>query len=242
MGDKAKALRGERGRGERRTLPSVSPSPPQPAGLSPSSLQACPPQSVSFVPLEEGADPMRITRVTATPIVAPESAKQEASWLSESLVANPMSIYPGYKDRRSSWGAKWGPEVLVRIKTDDGMVGIGGSAPGAGPADDRAAFRQPARRAGSVQHRAALGPDVPRLPAVWAQGAADHGDQRGRYRPVGHGRQGDGAAGVAVAGRQGATIPCRPIRPATMSPCTRRWASTSSSWRCRTARPTAGRG
>ncbi len=72
---------------------------------------------------------MRITRVTATPIVAPESEKKEASWLSESLVANPMSIYPGYKDRRSSWGAKWGPEVLVRIETDEGLTGIGGSAP-----------------------------------------------------------------------------------------------------------------
>lgn len=72
---------------------------------------------------------MRITRVTATPIRAPESVRQEASWLSESLVANPMSIYPLYKDRRSSWGAKWGPEVLVRIETDDGLVGIGGSAP-----------------------------------------------------------------------------------------------------------------
>jgi L-rhamnonate dehydratase len=45
------------------------------------------------------------------------------------LVANPMSMYPEYRARRSSWGAGWGPEVLVRIETDDGLVGIGGNAP-----------------------------------------------------------------------------------------------------------------
>src|SRR5262249_35301797 len=34
-----------------------------------------------------------------------------------------------YKDRRSSWGARWGHEVLVRIETDDGLIGIGCTAP-----------------------------------------------------------------------------------------------------------------
>jgi len=71
---------------------------------------------------------MRISRATATPIRPAED--RAASWLSESLVANPMSIYPAYKARRSSWGAQWGPEVLVRIETDDGLVGTGGTAPG----------------------------------------------------------------------------------------------------------------
>lgn len=70
---------------------------------------------------------MRITRVTATPIRPPQP--QPPSWLSESVVANPMSIYPRYKERRSSWGARWGPEVLVRITTDEGLEGIGGNAP-----------------------------------------------------------------------------------------------------------------
>jgi L-rhamnonate dehydratase len=70
---------------------------------------------------------VRITSVTATPIrPAPSRA---ASWLSESVVANPMSIYPAYKEKRSSWGAQWGPEVLVRITTDDGLEGIGCTAP-----------------------------------------------------------------------------------------------------------------
>jgi hypothetical protein len=67
---------------------------------------------------------MRIVRVTATPLHSPEPTP--ASWLGESLVANPMSIYPRYKARRSSWGATWGPDVIVRVYTDDGVEGIGG--------------------------------------------------------------------------------------------------------------------
>jgi L-rhamnonate dehydratase len=70
---------------------------------------------------------MRIAQVTATPVQVRET--KPASWLSESLVANPMSIYPAYKARRSSWQGRWGREVLVRITTDDGLVGIGGTAP-----------------------------------------------------------------------------------------------------------------
>jgi L-rhamnonate dehydratase len=72
---------------------------------------------------------VKITRVLATPVQPPASYAAPASWLSESLVANPMSIYPRYRDRRSSWGARWGHEVLVRIETDEGLIGIGGTAP-----------------------------------------------------------------------------------------------------------------
>jgi L-rhamnonate dehydratase len=72
---------------------------------------------------------MKITRVWATPVRPPAHYEAHASWLSESLVANPMSIYAEYKDRRSSWGARWGHEVLVRIETDDGLIGIGCTAP-----------------------------------------------------------------------------------------------------------------
>ena len=72
---------------------------------------------------------MKITRVWATPVCPPAGYDAPASWLSESLVANPMSIYPAYKDRRSSWGTRWGHEVLIRVETDEGLVGIGGTAP-----------------------------------------------------------------------------------------------------------------
>ncbi len=70
---------------------------------------------------------MRITGVTASPIRA--GFGRPTSWLSESVVANPMSIYPAYKDRRSSWYPRWGGEIVVRITTDDGLEGIGAVAP-----------------------------------------------------------------------------------------------------------------
>ena len=71
---------------------------------------------------------MRISGVTVTPVRPDDS--QPKSWLSESVVANPMSIYPEYAARRSSWGAQWGPELLVRIQTDEGIEGIGCGVPG----------------------------------------------------------------------------------------------------------------
>jgi len=45
------------------------------------------------------------------------------TWLGETLVANPMSIYAEYKARRSSWQADFG-RGLVRIRTDDGLEGF----------------------------------------------------------------------------------------------------------------------
>ena len=61
---------------------------------------------------------MRITAVKVYPI------PMRSSWLNESLVANPMSIYPQYKAKRSSW---YGPmtSAVVRIETDEGIHGLG---------------------------------------------------------------------------------------------------------------------
>jgi len=46
------------------------------------------------------------------------------SWLSNGLIANPMSIYPQYRERRSSW---YGPmtTAVVMIETDEGLRGLG---------------------------------------------------------------------------------------------------------------------
>ena len=46
------------------------------------------------------------------------------SWLSEGLIANPMSIYPAYRKKRSSW---FGPmtAAIVEIVTDEGLSGLG---------------------------------------------------------------------------------------------------------------------
>lgn len=54
-----------------------------------------------------------------------------ASWLSEGLVANPMSIYPAYREKRSSW---FGPmtAAIVEIATDAGIQGFGMAGGGKG--------------------------------------------------------------------------------------------------------------
>ena len=46
------------------------------------------------------------------------------SWLSEGLIANPMSVYPRFKEKRSSW---FGPmtAAIVEIETDAGIRGLG---------------------------------------------------------------------------------------------------------------------
>jgi L-alanine-DL-glutamate epimerase-like enolase superfamily enzyme len=46
------------------------------------------------------------------------------SWLSEGLIANPMSIYPAYRQKRSSW---FGPmtAAVIEIETDEGVRGLG---------------------------------------------------------------------------------------------------------------------
>lgn len=61
---------------------------------------------------------MRITDVRAFPIL------MASSWLNEALVANPMSIYPRYREKRSSW---FGPmtSAVVEITTDAGIRGLG---------------------------------------------------------------------------------------------------------------------
>ena len=67
---------------------------------------------------------MRITEVRATPIPA-----RGSSWLLESVIANPMSIYPRYKARRSSWFHPWG-DALVQVRTDEGITGYSMSTGG----------------------------------------------------------------------------------------------------------------
>jgi L-alanine-DL-glutamate epimerase-like enolase superfamily enzyme len=53
------------------------------------------------------------------------------SWLSESLIANPMSIYPAYKEKRSSWFGKM-TSAIVSVETDEGIRGLGIAGGGKG--------------------------------------------------------------------------------------------------------------
>jgi L-rhamnonate dehydratase len=55
------------------------------------------------------------------------------SWLSESLVANPMSLYPAYREKRSSWFGSM-TTGIVEIETDAGISGLGTIGGGKGRA------------------------------------------------------------------------------------------------------------
>ncbi|WP_274362077.1 enolase C-terminal domain-like protein [Paenibacillus thermotolerans] len=80
---------------------------------------------------------MKITNVKVyisgrkNPAAAPETNKQpkKGSWLSETVIANPMSMYPEYFDRRSSWLGMGGRTIVV-LETDEGISGIGETASG----------------------------------------------------------------------------------------------------------------
>jgi L-rhamnonate dehydratase len=47
-----------------------------------------------------------------------------ASWLIDTVIANPMSEYPQYRDKRSSWMRKM-TTVIVRVRTGSGRYGLG---------------------------------------------------------------------------------------------------------------------
>src|SRR6056297_596922 len=48
----------------------------------------------------------------------------KSSWLIDSAIANPMSCYPDYKEKRSSWMGNM-TTVIVKITTTDGNYGVG---------------------------------------------------------------------------------------------------------------------
>jgi L-rhamnonate dehydratase len=65
---------------------------------------------------------VKITAVEATTYRS--KGGSTPSWLSSTVIANPMSIYPDYHAQRSSWGNHF-PSVLIRIQTDEGVEGLG---------------------------------------------------------------------------------------------------------------------
>jgi len=69
-------------------------------------------------------------QITSVKVVPAPPARVQASWLNSTVIANPMSIYPKYYDQRSSWFGPPQNNVVVRIETDDGVVGYGHGAGG----------------------------------------------------------------------------------------------------------------
>jgi L-alanine-DL-glutamate epimerase-like enolase superfamily enzyme len=52
------------------------------------------------------------------------SHQADGHWLVDDLVANPMSVYPDYKESRNSWGMGALTSILVEVETEDGTVGV----------------------------------------------------------------------------------------------------------------------
>jgi L-rhamnonate dehydratase len=51
-------------------------------------------------------------------------------WIVDSLIANPMSKYPQYREKRTSWGIDALGGLIVEIETAGGLVGVGVSQGG----------------------------------------------------------------------------------------------------------------
>ena len=67
---------------------------------------------------------MKITNVSCRPLHVKEKYRYQApSWLGNTIIANPMSIYPKYYEKRSSWTAPF-PGMVVTVDTDEGIQGI----------------------------------------------------------------------------------------------------------------------
>src|SRR5437660_1584274 len=45
--------------------------------------------------------------------------QSQGHWVIDSLIANPMSGYPAYRDKRSSWGIGVLGSIVVEIETTD---------------------------------------------------------------------------------------------------------------------------
>jgi L-rhamnonate dehydratase len=52
-------------------------------------------------------------------------------WLVDSLISNPMSGYPAFREKRSSWGIGVIGALVVEIETEDGTVGVATGSGGA---------------------------------------------------------------------------------------------------------------
>src|SRR4051794_4799254 len=52
-------------------------------------------------------------------------AQQAQHWIVDSVIANPMSVYPDYKASRTSWGIDALGGLIIEIETETGETGIG---------------------------------------------------------------------------------------------------------------------
>ena len=56
--------------------------------------------------------------------------QSQGHWLIDSLIANPMSGYADYRQRRTSWGINVLGSIVVEIETQNGTVGVAAGSGG----------------------------------------------------------------------------------------------------------------
>src|SRR5262245_12629231 len=57
-------------------------------------------------------------------------AQEGGHWIADSVIANPMSIYPAYKARRTSWGIDALGTAIIEVESEGGEIGIGATTGG----------------------------------------------------------------------------------------------------------------
>src|SRR5262245_842097 len=63
--------------------------------------------------------------VAATRSGADYHAQESGHWIADSVIANPMSVYPSYKARRTSWGIDALGTAIVEVESESGEIGLG---------------------------------------------------------------------------------------------------------------------
>ena len=74
-------------------------------------------------------NPFRIADVRAYSLSEPGVGgdyhdRAQGHWLVDSLISTPMSVYPDYKESRTSWGIAVLGSLVVEIETESGVVGV----------------------------------------------------------------------------------------------------------------------
>ena len=69
--------------------------------------------------------------------LAPEASQgtyfqrgERAHWLTDSLIANPMSGHPAYRETRASWGIDALTTIVVEVETEEGTTGVAAGSGG----------------------------------------------------------------------------------------------------------------
>lgn len=74
-------------------------------------------------------NPFRIEDVRAYSISEPGVGgdyhdREQGHWLVDSLISTPMSVYPEFKESRTSWGIAVLGSLVVEVETESGIVGV----------------------------------------------------------------------------------------------------------------------